>query len=87
MSVEDLARARALASGDEDAFQALVESEGATVVRLCFRVLGRMDDAEDAAQESFVLAYRALGTYRADGPPGAWLARIATHVCWHRAAS
>ena len=36
----------------------------------------RCGEAEDAAQETFVLAYRSLGTYRADGPTGAWLARI-----------
>ncbi len=57
------------------------------ILRLCYRILGRMDEAEDAAQETFVLAYRALGSYRADGPPGAWLARIATRVCWRRSAT
>lgn len=83
--MDDLAFARALASGDEAAFHHLIDLESAAVLRLCVRILGRMDEAEDAAQESFVLAYRALGSYRADGPPGAWLARIATRVCWRRA--
>jgi RNA polymerase sigma-70 factor (ECF subfamily) len=46
-----------------------------------------VEEAEDAAQETFVLAYRALSTYRADGPPGAWLARIATRVCWRRSGT
>jgi RNA polymerase sigma-70 factor (ECF subfamily) len=85
--VDDLALARALATGDEAAFHTLVDQESAVVLRLCYRILGRVDEAEDAAQETFVLAYRALSTYRADGPPGAWLARIATRVCWRRSGT
>lgn len=85
--MDDLALARALATGDEAAFHTLVDQEATAILRLCYRIVGRMDEAEDAAQETFVLAYRALGSYRADGPPGAWLARIATRVCWRRSAS
>jgi len=85
--VDDLALARALATGDEAAFHILVDRESAVILRLCYRIIGHVDEAEDAAQESFVLAYRALGSYRADGPPGAWLARIATRVCWRRSGS
>jgi RNA polymerase sigma-70 factor (ECF subfamily) len=79
--------ARALATGDEDAFRALVELETTTVLRACYRILGRLDDAEDATQETFVLAHRALGSYRGDGRPRAWLLRIATRECWRAAAS
>jgi len=85
--VDDLALARALAGGDEDAFQLLVDQQAPVVFRLCYRILGRREEAEDAAQEAFVLAYRALGTYRGDGPAAAWIARIATRECWRRAAS
>lgn len=85
--MDDLALARALATGDEAAFHTLVDRESVVVLRLCYRILGRVDEAEDAAQETFVLAYRALSTYRADGPPGAWLARIATRVCWRRSGT
>ncbi len=85
--MDDRAFARALATGDEAAFHALVDQESVVILRLCYRILGRMDEAEDAAQETFVLAYRALGSYRADGPPGAWLARIATRVCWRRSGT
>ena len=55
--------------------------------RICYRILGRVDEAEDATQEAFVLAYRALATFRGDGPPVAWLARIATRAAWRRAAA
>ena len=71
--------------GDSDAFRILVEREGASVVRACHRVLGDLQEAEDAAQEAFVSAYRAIGTWRQDGPFGAWLTRIAIRIAVRRA--
>jgi RNA polymerase sigma-70 factor (ECF subfamily) len=85
--VDDLAFARALAAGDEDAFRTFVDRHTARTFRICYRILGRVDEAEDATQETFVLAYRAIGTLRADGSASAWLARIAARVCWRRAAT
>jgi len=82
--VDDLALARALASGDEVAFRTFVDQQTAPVFRICYRVLDSVDEAEDAVQETFALAYRALGTFRGDGPPGAWIARIAVRECWRR---
>lgn len=84
--MDDAALAAALTAGDEDAFRALVELETASVFRTCYRILGTIEDAEDATQETFVLAHRNLATYRGDGRPGAWLIRIATRHSWRRAA-
>ncbi len=61
-----------------------MEREQLTVFRACLRILGRPADAEDVAQESFVMAYRALGSYRGDGPLGGWLMRIATRQAFRR---
>jgi RNA polymerase sigma-70 factor (ECF subfamily) len=72
-------------AGDADAFRVLVERESRSVVRACYRILGDLHEAEDASQEAFVTAYRALGTWRGDGPFGAWLARIATRIAVRRA--
>jgi RNA polymerase sigma-70 factor (ECF subfamily) len=85
--VDDLQLARGLAAGDEHAFHTLVDQQATRVFRICYRILGRVDEAQDAAQETFVAAYRGLATYRGDGPPAAWLARIATRECWRRAAT
>jgi RNA polymerase sigma-70 factor (ECF subfamily) len=74
----------AITTGDRDAFRALVEREGPSVFRTCYRVLGRVAEAEDVAQESFVIAYRAIGTYRGEGTLGAWLGRIATRQALRR---
>jgi len=50
------------------------------VVAACARILGDRSEAEDVAQEAFVIAYRSLGSWRADGPFGAWLSRIAVRL-------
>ena len=85
--MDDLVLAHALARGDEAAFQRLVDEQSGAVFRTCYRILGSIEDAEDAVQETFVLAYRGLRSYRGDGPPGAWLARIAVRECWQRSRS
>jgi RNA polymerase sigma-70 factor (ECF subfamily) len=76
----------AVLNGDRDAFRILVERESAAVVRACHRVLGDLAEAEDVAQEAFVIAYRSLATWRGDGPFGAWLARIALRLAIRQAA-
>jgi RNA polymerase sigma-70 factor, ECF subfamily len=83
-SVDDRSLVDAVLGGDRDAFRLLVEREQVTVFRACLRILGRSHDAEDVAQESFVMAYRALGSYRGDGPLGGWLLRIATRQAFRR---
>ena len=82
----DRALARALVAGDRAAFRVLVERETPRIFRTCYRVLGRVEDAEEATQETFVLAFRALGSYRGDGHPAAWLTRIATREAWRRSS-
>ena len=82
---DDAAIVRAVLDGDREAFRALVDRESAAVVRACYRILGDMQEAEDAAQETFVTAYRSLATWRADGPFGAWLARIAVRLAVRQA--
>jgi RNA polymerase sigma-70 factor (ECF subfamily) len=82
--VDDRSLVDAVLGGDRDAFRLLVEREQVTVFRACMRILGRPHDAEDVAQESFVMAYKALGSYRGDGPLGGWLLRIATRQAFRR---
>jgi RNA polymerase sigma-70 factor (ECF subfamily) len=76
----------AVLGGNRNAFRFLVERESASVIGACLRVLGDYHEAEDVAQEAFVIAFRSLGTWRGDGPFGAWLARIAVRLALRRAA-
>jgi RNA polymerase sigma-70 factor (ECF subfamily) len=70
----------AVLAGDREAFRLLVDRESPSVVRVCYRVLGDLHEAEDAAQEAFVTAFRSLATWRGEGPFGAWIARIALRI-------
>ncbi len=81
---DDRAVVARVIGGDRDAFRILVDREGPGVLRACHRVLGDLHEAEDAAQEAFVTAFRALGTWREDGPFGAWLTRIAVRIAIRR---
>ena len=82
--MDDLQLVQAVTSGDREAFRSLVEREQTPVFRTCYRVLGRIADAEDVAQETFVIAYRSIGTFRGEGTLAAWLGRIATRQALRR---
>jgi RNA polymerase sigma-70 factor (ECF subfamily) len=84
--VDDHALVEAVRAGDRQAFGHLVDLETPAVYRACLRILGRPHDAEDVTQESFVAAYRAIGSYRGEGPLRAWLLRIATRQAFRRLA-
>jgi RNA polymerase sigma-70 factor (ECF subfamily) len=85
LGVADRLLIEAVLSGDPDAFRGLVERESATVLTVCRRILSDPTEAEDAAQDAFLIAYRKLGSFRGDGPLGGWLMRIATREAWRRA--
>ncbi|HEX2193630.1 MAG TPA: RNA polymerase sigma factor [Candidatus Limnocylindria bacterium] len=82
--MDDRGLVAAVLAGEREAFRTLVEREQGAVYRACLRILGRPHDAEDVAQEAFLMAYRSLGTYRGDGPLGGWLLRIATRQAFRR---
>jgi RNA polymerase sigma-70 factor (ECF subfamily) len=75
---------RAARAGDRDAFGRLVESYQRPVFSLAYRMLGSALEAEDAAQEAFLRAYRALGSYDASRPFSTWLLSITAHHCIDR---
>jgi RNA polymerase sigma-70 factor (ECF subfamily) len=79
--------ADAVLAGDADAFRVLVEREAGDVLRLCRRLLRDPDEADDAAQDAFIAAYRALPTWRGDGTFGAWVRRIAARAAVARLAA
>src|SRR5512132_4631326 len=76
MSVELLVRAKA---GDQEAFRELVEPYRAELHMHCYRILGSIQDAEDALQEALLAAWRGLGSFRERASVRTWLYSIATN--------
>jgi len=65
-------------SGDEVAFQRLVEPYRRELHLHCYRVLGSVADAEDALQETLLTAWRGLGGFEGRSSLRTWMYRIAT---------
>jgi RNA polymerase sigma-70 factor (ECF subfamily) len=63
--------------GDDEAFGDLVDRHQGAAYRACLAVLGSPTEAEDAAQEAFVLAHRHLGRFRGASSFKTWLLTIA----------
>ncbi len=73
--------ARSAAAGDGDAFAELVRRHAPRVRALCAATLGGPGEAEDAAQEAFLKAHRALGRFTGEASFATWLHRIAVNHC------
>ena len=71
----------AATSGDSAAFSALVERHRAELQVHAYRMLGSLEDAQDAVQEALLRAWRSRETYDGRSTFRAWLYRITTNVC------
>ena len=78
----DEALARRAAAGEREAFEELVRRHRARVYALALRICRNADDAEDALQETFIAAYRALPRFDSRARVSTWLYRIATNKCY-----
>jgi len=67
-------------SGDVEAFNLLVEQYQRMVYNLALRMLGNAEAAEDASQDTFISAYKAIGKFRG-GSFKSWVLRIAANSC------
>jgi RNA polymerase sigma-70 factor, ECF subfamily len=83
----DLELVRRVQRGERGAFDLLVLRYQHKVVKLVARLLRDPTEAEDVAQESFVKAYRALGSFRGDSAFYTWLYRIAVNTARNTMAS
>jgi RNA polymerase sigma-70 factor (ECF subfamily) len=61
-------------------FEDIVEEYGDFVYNLTYRILGNHADAEDAAQDAFLAAYRNFHRFRGESKVSTWLYRIATNA-------
>ena len=74
--MSDAELAQRAARGDSDAYGELVDRHAAAARRLARTVLQNADDADDAAQEAFLLAWRNMSRYDPSRPFTPWLMRI-----------
>ena len=82
--MEDAKLAERAREGDTAAYERLVRMHQAVAFRAAYLVTGDASEAEDAAQEAFVKAYRALGRFRPDAPFRPWLLAIVSNEARNR---
>ncbi|WP_211245597.1 sigma-70 family RNA polymerase sigma factor [Actinomadura oligospora] len=75
---ELIGRAR---GGDGDAFRTLTEPHHRELLVHCYRMLGSLQDAEDALQDTLLSAWRGLAGFDGRASLRTWLYRIATNTC------
>src|SRR3990172_3634685 len=79
---EDIASRKPVAgSMDAQAFAGVVETYQVAVLNLCYRMLGDPDQAEEAAQETFMRAFGSFPRYDPSRPLRTWMLSIAAHYC------
>jgi RNA polymerase sigma-70 factor (ECF subfamily) len=72
--------ARAI-TGDRAAFEEIVRLHERRVLTLAYRLLGNGDDAQDAAQDVFLRAFKYLRRFDTRKPLEPWLVRMTVNVC------
>jgi RNA polymerase sigma-70 factor, ECF subfamily len=68
-------------AGDREAFEALLRQHERAVLGTALRLLGRLDRAQDAAQEVFLRLHKYLGRFEEERELGPWLYRVVVNVC------
>lgn len=81
----DLDLVRRIKSGDEDAFEKMVERYHARVYSLSYGVLRNAEDAEEATQDTFLTLYRKIGTFDESKKFFSWFYRVALNQAYSRA--
>lgn len=76
-----------LRHGEAGAYELLVREQSGRMLAVARRMLGCESDANDAVQDAFVSAFKAIGSFAGESSIGTWLHRILTNVCLMRLRS
>jgi len=68
--------------GEREAFGLLVERHQRRVFSIIYRLVRRRDDVEDIAQEIFIKAFQAIGSFHFESSFATWLARVSVNHCY-----
>ena len=68
--------------GDKEAFTALIVPVGDRLYGVAYRILRDADRAEDAVQQTFLIAWRDLASLRDDSRLEAWMFRLLVNACY-----
>jgi RNA polymerase sigma-70 factor (ECF subfamily) len=79
--MSDRAIIQLVLSGDVEAYSRLVDRHYDRCARIAVRILGNREDAEEAIQDAFLRAFKALGDYEDRERFSAWLTRILVNQC------
>jgi len=82
--VDERALVAAIQQGDQSAFAELVRRYEGKIYSLALRLTESPEEAEEVLQETFLAAYRAIGSFRAESGLHTWLYRIATNAALMR---
>lgn len=69
-------------AGEVEAFGRIYERHQHAIFRHAFTLVGQREDADDVKQETFLRAYRMIGTFRNDYNIRTWLFKICTNLCY-----
>jgi RNA polymerase sigma-70 factor (ECF subfamily) len=84
---EDIAAVKLAKKGDRKEFNRLVQKYQDSVVSLCTHLMRNRTEGEDAAQDTFVSAFQAIGSFRGESRFFTWLYSIAVNMCRNRQRS
>ncbi len=72
------------AAGDREAFAEIVRAHQRAVFNVAYRLLGNVQDAEDAAQDAFLRAWQFFDKFDPDRPLAPWLKQVTVNICLNR---
>jgi RNA polymerase sigma-70 factor (ECF subfamily) len=84
---DDATLVRVCLEGRTEAFDVIVERHRRSIYQLCYRFVGRHEDATDLSQDVFLRAYRGLRRFRGDSSLATWLYRIGVNVCLNKVSA
>lgn len=84
MTTNDQVYIDSILNGDTNAFAVLVERYKDLVYTLCIRMMKHTEEAEEAAQDTFIKTYKSLNKFKGDSKFSTWIYRVAYNTCLDR---